>query len=159
MNFRGRPLIEHALAAAARWDPVVVAGPEVRMYLDGRAGVVVLSNDQPELGMSHSLGLANQFLPKEIGILVLLGDMPLIGEALIQTIDDAADGADFVYPVVAGEPGHPVRLSPRARARIDALPLGDTLRQLRGDSHLVRRAVPLEDRGAVYDLDTAADFD
>ncbi len=155
MPFRGKPLVEHAIAAAARWQPVVVAGAEVAEYLRGRADLTVVQNDEPELGMTHSLALANRAVARDGAILVLLGDKPLADTALVETIAGAAeDGDDVVYPVRNGEPGHPVALSPRARDRIGALPPGDTLRRLRADPELRCRAVETAEEGAFFDVDT-----
>ncbi|HYL27840.1 MAG TPA: NTP transferase domain-containing protein [Candidatus Nitrosotalea sp.] len=153
-DFRGRPMIEYAIAAAGRWRPLVVAGAEVAAYLAGRTDVELVRNDEPQRGMSHSLALANLALPEQIPIVVLLGDKPLVSEALIATICDAAGDADFVYPITKGEPGHPVWLSASARARIAVLPEGDTLRTLRDDATLVARAVETADPGASFDVDT-----
>ncbi len=154
MVFRGKPLVDHAISAAARWDPVVVAGAQVAAYLHGRPGLTVVRNDDPELGMMHSLALGSRAIPHGETIAVLLGDKPLAGAALIETLEEAAAGADFVYPVRGCEPGHPVVLSPRARARIDALPHGDTLRRLRDDPELCARAVETTEEGAFFDVDT-----
>lgn len=159
MSFRGRPLIEHAIAAAARWNPVIVAGVEVGAYLAGRSDITLVRNDEPELGMSHSLELANRYVRYDIPIVVLLADKPLVGEPLIEAICNAAPEADVVYPVRGTEPGHPVRLSPRARACIEGLPRGDTLRLLRSDDRLISHAVVTQDEGATFDIDTLAAFE
>jgi CTP:molybdopterin cytidylyltransferase MocA len=154
MKFRGRPLIEYAIAAARPWDPVVVAGAEVGKYLNGRSDATLLLNDAPELGMSHSLALAHRFLPADLALIVLLGDKPLLDRALVETICAAAAGADIAYPIRGDEPGHPVFLSPNARSHIDALPAGDTLRLLRAQPDLRQRAVETNDRAAFFDVDT-----
>lgn len=159
MTFRGRPLIEYAIAAAQKWKPIVVAGPEVAQYLAERADVAIVHNDEPELGMSHSLALANRFLGSATPIVVLLGDKPLVTEALVETICAKTDGADIVYPVRDGEPGHPVWLSVRARRCIDTLPPGDTLRLMRANERLTSRAVETIDPGAFFDVDTLAAFE
>jgi molybdenum cofactor cytidylyltransferase len=154
MEFRGRALIEYPIAAAQAWTPIVVAGPQVAGYLSGRCDVTVLCNDAPELGMSHSLSLANRALPEGATMIVLLGDKPLVGAALIESVLRAPAEADLAYPVRDGIPGHPVRLSPRARGCIDALPQGDTLRLLRDRADLRQWAVPTEDEGAFFDVNT-----
>jgi len=154
MHYRGRPLIEYAIAAAARWRPVVVCGPEVFRYLAGRRDVSLLRNDEPELGMSHSLSLGNRAVEEHGAIAVLLGDKPRVRERLIETMLNASRGADVVYPQRDGEPGHPVVLSARARRLIDRLPPGDTVRLLREHAELVARAVETPDEGAFFDVDT-----
>jgi len=159
MEFRGRPLIEHAIAAARRWKPLVVASPEVAAYLAGRGDVAVVRNDEPERGMSHSLVLAHRFLDRDGAAIVLLGDKPFVSEALIERICRQTGDADVVYPVRGVEPGHPVVLSAKARRRIESLPRGDTLRFLRSDPGLVRLAVETTDDGAYFDVDTPEDFE
>jgi molybdenum cofactor cytidylyltransferase len=158
MEFRGRPLIEHAIAAALAWHPVVVCSREVAEYLGQRSNLELVLNEQPERGMSHSLALANRQLRDENPMLVVLADKPLVSESLIETICSESAGADFVYPERNGEPGHPVWLSPRARRFIDYLPPGDTLRLLRENPHLTARAIATEDEGAFFDVDTMDAF-
>ncbi len=154
MPFRGRPMIEHAIAAAQGWRPLAVAGAEVFDYLSGRDDVELVRNDEPERGMSHSLRLADRFLPEQFAVIVLLGDKPLIAPALIDAVVAAAGDADVAFPARGGEPGHPVWISLRARRRIADLPDGDTLRLLREVPDLTLRAVHTEDEGAFFDVDT-----
>ncbi|MGA8534950.1 MAG: NTP transferase domain-containing protein [Candidatus Tumulicola sp.] len=154
MDFRGRALIEYAIAATQPWSPIAVVGSDVGAYLDGRPDVTLLRNDTPARGMSHSLALANRFLPSDLALIVVLGDKPLVSQTLVETICLAAADADVVYPLYDHEPGHPVWLSPQARLRIDGLPPGDTLRLLRTHPGLVQRTVETRDRGAVFDVDT-----
>jgi molybdenum cofactor cytidylyltransferase len=156
MDFRGRKLIEYPIAAAQAWNPIVVAGPEVERYLLGRSDVEVLLNEEADRGMSHSLALANRVVPTNAALIILLGDKPVISAELIEAICRAAGDADVVYPVHDGVPGHPVRLSPRARRRIGDLPPGDTVRLLRERSDLRQRAVQTTDLGAVFDIDTVS---
>lgn len=158
MDFRGRALIEYAIAAAQRWNPIAVVGADVAEYLDGRDDVTLVRNDSPARGMSHSLALANRFLPADLAMIVVLGDKPLISEALIETICSAAAGSDVVYPRHDDQPGHPVWLSPEARLRIGLLPPGDTVRRLRTHTDLVQRAVDTADCGAVFDVDTVVEL-
>ncbi|MGB6602131.1 MAG: NTP transferase domain-containing protein [Candidatus Cybelea sp.] len=96
MDFRGRLLIEHAIAAAQRWHPVVVCGREVAEYLALRSDLSLVPNAEPERGMSHSLALANRHLASDVSMLVVLGDKPLVSEALIETICAAMHDVDIV---------------------------------------------------------------
>lgn len=159
MPYRGVRLIEYSIAAAARWRPVVVCGPEVFEYLTGRKDIALLRNDEPERGMAHSLALGNRAVEEDLSIAVLLGDKPLVGERLIEEMLNASHGSDIAYPQRDGEPGHPVVLSSRARRFIDRLPPGDTVRLLRAHSQLVARAVDTADEGAFFDIDTIDAFE
>jgi CTP:molybdopterin cytidylyltransferase MocA len=159
LQFHGKTLIEYPIAAAQAWNPIVVAGPEVAAYLVGRSDVEVVRNDEPQLGMSHSLSLANKRAESDAALIVLLGDKPLVRRALIEAICSAAGNADVVYPVHEGVPGHPVWLSARARKFIGDLPGGDTARALREHPELRQRAVQTADHGATFDVDTIAALD
>jgi molybdenum cofactor cytidylyltransferase len=159
MEFRGRALIEHPIAAAQPWSPIVVAGREVAEFLCGRRDVAIVRNDEPELGMSRSLQQANRVLPSEVAMIVLLGDKPLVSRPLIETVCRAARSGDVVYPVRSDEPVHPVFLSPRARRYIDDLPAGDTLRFLRMHPDLTHHAIETAVEGAFFDVDTLDAFD
>ncbi|HET9096294.1 MAG TPA: nucleotidyltransferase family protein [Candidatus Baltobacteraceae bacterium] len=155
MPYRGRPMIEHALEAAQRWKPLVVAGAQVAAHLRAMNADVLL-NHAPRRGMTHSLALANAHIPSDAALIVLLGDKPLVTPQLIAQIADALADGDAIFPVhpQTREPGHPVIFSPRARAKIPLLPDGDALRALRDDPELVRREIATEDRGAYFDIDT-----
>ncbi|HEY1868523.1 MAG TPA: nucleotidyltransferase family protein [Candidatus Cybelea sp.] len=159
MPFRGRPLIEYSIEAAARWQPVVVCSREVAHHLAGRADVALIRNEEPELGMSHSLTLANRAIEEDVAIGVLLADKPLVSEDLIETVRRASRGADVTYPQHGGQPGHPVVLSPRARRFIDHLPPGDTVRLLRAHLALSVHPVDTADEGAFFDIDTIDAFE
>lgn len=161
MPFRGRPMIEYALEAARQWKPLVVAGTQVAQYLGTLPGVDVLVNDAPQRGMAHSLVLANEAIPNDAAIAVLLGDKPLVTPQLIAQLGGALGDADVVFPVhpETREPGHPVIFSPRARKKIPLSPDGDSLRGLRDDTALIRRRIDTDDPGAYFDIDTAGALD
>ncbi|HEX4014769.1 MAG TPA: NTP transferase domain-containing protein [Candidatus Cybelea sp.] len=160
MLFRGRPLLEYAVASAQRWDPLLVAGPEIFGAFAGRVDVTLVLNSQPQRGMTHSLALADAAIHPGDAIVVLLGDKPLVTEQLIARLCAARADADVAYPVRAGDgvPGHPVFFSPAARRRIGDLPLGDTLHLLRDDPAMARLPVPTLDEGAFFDVDTPGEL-
>jgi len=157
LPFHGRPMIEHALQAALRWKPLVVAGHEVAAYLAQREAIMVVRNDKPERGMTHSLALANEAIARDAALIVMLGDKPLVSPQIIESLCEASHDADITFPREphTGEPGHPVVFSPRARVKIPSLPDGDSLRAVRDDPSLVRREIAVADLGAYFDIDTA----
>lgn len=161
LPFHGRPMIEHALEAASRWKPLVVAGREVAAYLAEREGIAVVRNENPERGMTHSLVLANEAIERAAALVVLLGDKPLMSPQIIESVCNAGADADIAFPREphTGEPGHPVIFSPRARAKIPSLPDGDSLHALRDDPSLERREIVLDDLGAYFDIDTAGSLE
>jgi molybdenum cofactor cytidylyltransferase len=155
MRYRGRPLIEHAIRAARRWNPIVVAGTQVAEHLRGSGASLVLNTD-PERGMAHSLALADKNVPAGAALIVLLGDKPLVSAALIGRVCEELGDADVAYPVhpQTSQPGHPVVFSARARHKIAKLADGDTLHDLRDDAEFASVRVPIDDRGAFFDVDT-----
>lgn len=162
LPFGAGSMLEAVLEACAGRPTVVVtssavaASPSIQERLaTGRFDLV--ANDAPERGMAHSLRLAHHRVAPSHALAVLLGDKPLVGPALLQTLLDARE-ADVVYPSRRGVGGHPVIFSLRARALIDGLPEGDTLQQLRDDPRLTRFAVPIDDEGAFVDVDTEEDY-
>ena len=153
----GRPMIAHAIDAAARWPRVVVAGSGLAATLES-APVLVVCNDAPERGMSHSLALADAAIANSEPIAVLLADLPDITPAAIAAVVDAYDeGIDVVVPRYRDTFVHPVVFGPRARRKIAALPDGDTIRSLRDDTSLQRRIVPV-DYNVGMDIDMPGDY-
>jgi len=153
----GRPMIAHAIAAAARWPRVVVAGSGLAPALES-SRVLVVRNDAPERGMSHSLALADAAIARSEPIAVLLADLPDITPAAIAAVVDAYDeDVDVVVPRYREAFVHPVVFGPRARRKIAALPDGDTIRSLRDDTSLHRRIVTV-DCNVGTDIDTPGDY-
>jgi CTP:molybdopterin cytidylyltransferase MocA len=154
--FRGLPMIEYSLEAAAKWHPLIIASRDVANYLQDRPELQTIVNDSPYLGMTHSLRLADAALPDDISIIVLLADKPLISAELITQIRAIARDVDVAYPVNSRAiPGHPVVFSPRARRKIADLPDGDSIKLVRDNRALTRRTLLTADVGAFFDVDTA----
>ena len=153
----GRPLIAHAIEAAANWPRVVVAGSDLAAALESLP-VRIVRNDASERGMSYSLALADAAIARSEPIAVLLGDLPDITPAAIAAVVEAYDeSVDVVVPRHGATLVHPVVFGPRARREIAALPDGDTIKTLRDDSSLRRRIVHV-DAGALTDIDTPGDY-
>lgn len=155
--------IERALAASAAYPTVIVGSRSdgALVASAARFGVRLVSNENPERGMTHSLRLANEALglPKA-SLAVLLVDTPLVDSDVLSRVIAAALRTDIAYPVSAdGQPGHPVVFGPRARAALDELADGDTLRRLRDDTRFSHAAVAFADRRPFTDVDTQDDFD
>lgn len=157
-------LLERALDAAAAYPTVVVIGTApypARALLDARVrdgGVRVIVNDAPHLGMNRSLALAHAVVTEEHAIAVLLVDTPFVDAALLARVIAARAGADVAHPRRGDVPGHPVIFGPRARALIDSLPPGDSLRQLRDDPTLARVRIAIDDHLPFIDIDTPDDL-
>jgi molybdenum cofactor cytidylyltransferase len=151
------PLLERAVRACGGFERVIVASPENAAFLSGRTLRVVV-NDRPELGMTHSLKLANQGIDSSLAIVVFPADLALIEPQNVAYVVGAAADADVTYPRRGdGVPGHPVVFSPRARGGIADLPDGDTIRQLRDRADLSRRILILDERWPYVDVDYPSD--
>jgi CTP:molybdopterin cytidylyltransferase MocA/SAM-dependent methyltransferase len=157
-EFRGRPMVEHVLGAAlaAGLSPVVVVvGPDREIRWPA-ARVVV--NPDPSRGLSSSLKVGLNAVAGDEpvgGVVVLLGDQPMVSPAVIAMLLGAARDRPIVVPRYAdGEPGNPVILER------SAWPLAA---QLRGDRGMVQLFATHPDLvryvdvpGANPDVDTAA---
>lgn len=151
----GEPLIARVQAAVAHLPTTIVASPTLGTQ---PASARVILNPDPERGMAHSLRLADAAIDPNDALLVLLADMPWITRAIVDAVIAAAGDADVCYPVRDGIGGHPVSFSPRARAKIAALPDGDSLRTLRDDPGLTRITLPLKSDAAYRDVDVPGDL-
>jgi molybdenum cofactor cytidylyltransferase len=152
----GRPLIEHALAALASLERVVVVlgarAGEIRATADlGRADVVVC-RDWGD-GLSASLRCGLDALAGADEVVVVLADQPFITPAVVARVLSApAAAARAVYD---GEPGHPV---------VIRRPLLDRADELRGDTgfrDLLAGVTEVEcsDLADPRDIDTRADLE
>jgi molybdenum cofactor cytidylyltransferase len=113
----GKPMVRHAVEAAlaSQAHPVlVVTGHEaddVRAALAG-LGVTFVANPDFAQGLSSSLKAGIRAVPTDAtGALVLLGDMPRINAAHLDTMIAACAspaGAAIVVPVHEGQRGNPV---------------------------------------------------
>ncbi len=153
----GQPLIGRILAAVSAWPLVVVAGDDVARTL-GQTSLRIIRNAMPERGMAHSLALADCAITPNEPIAIMLGDLADITAQTIGAVIAAYDDAvDVVVPCCSGVPVHPVVFGPAARAKIAALPDGDTIKRIRDDPSLRRRIVEV-DRTALIDIDTPDDY-
>jgi molybdenum cofactor cytidylyltransferase len=154
----GQTLLERALGACAEYPVVAVALPETAAALrESRARIVL--NHEPDLGMSHSLKLANAVIDPSHAIAVLPADLAKITADDVRAVIASSTDSDVTFPALPdGTPGHPVVFSPKARAGIVDLHDGDLIRELRDRSDLRRRIIERDVPGPYVDIDTAADF-
>ncbi len=160
--FRGRALVEHALAAAVGSGlapvVVVVSNAEVEAVLPPE--IRVAHNDAPERGISSSLQAALRSVEPDAeidGVVVGLADQPLVGPEAYRRLAGAYDaGARLAVATYGGVRGNPVLIG-REHWR-EALALeGDE-----GARVLVRRhgavEVPCDGTGDATDVDTPEDL-
>ncbi|MEU3602163.1 nucleotidyltransferase family protein [Streptomyces sp. NPDC006798] len=168
LRHRGRPLVEHAVAAlrAGGCDPVYVvlgaAAEEVRARAD-LTGCAIVDNPGWERGMGSSLRAGLAALPPYAdAVVVLLVDQPGIGAAAVARVRAAGTGTGRAALAAArydGVRGHPVLLG--------AAHWPDVARSATADrgarSYLRTRPelalVECGDVAAPFDVDTPADLD
>lgn len=159
----GVPLARRVVAqvAGSRASPVIVVTghqrEEVARALEG-LDVRLVYNEAYGEGIASSVKAGIAAVPEECdGALICLGDMPLVGEGLIDALIDrfAPDaGALIVVPISGGRRGNPVLWSRRFFPELMTLE-GDV-----GARHLIERRgeavaeVAVEGDGAFLDIDT-----
>jgi CTP:molybdopterin cytidylyltransferase MocA len=166
----GRPLVEHALAAVAGLDPVIVVlgahADEVRAGADLSGAEIVVCDDWAEgMGASLRAGLgaatgtgtaaardaASATRAGADEVVVVLADQPFITRAAVERVRAApGDGARATY---GGAPGHPVVLRRALLARAG---------ELRGDAGfrgVAMTEVECGDLADPRDIDTQADLE
>lgn len=154
----GDTLLARAVRAGATYNVLVVTSSALREPAQA-LGVRVVTNDEPERGMAHSLRLANAAIDAEAPILVLPADLLLIEPQHVARIAAAANGNDIVHPLRGdGTPGHPVYFSPRARSLIGRLSDNEPIARVRDDRALVRRTLSIEDAWPYQDVDRPSDL-
>ncbi|MFC1583287.1 NTP transferase domain-containing protein [Candidatus Neomarinimicrobiota bacterium] len=113
----GRPMITAVVenTVATSFSPIVVVTgfgeEELTPVLQGY-DVTVVSNPDWMKGMSGSIRVGIEAFPDDInGAFIILGDMPLLQSATLETLKDRFlrnQGHKIVYPTYQGQQGHPV---------------------------------------------------
>jgi len=157
----GEPMVAHAVAAAlaSRARPVIVVtgheADEVEAVLP--QGVTVVRNADHASGIASSLRCGLAAVPDEAGAaVVLLGDMPRVGAAAIDTLIALfaeAPRVAAVAPSWQGQPGNPVLLARRLFADVMQLVGDEGARRLfAGRSDVMN--VAMDDPAVAIDIDT-----
>jgi molybdenum cofactor cytidylyltransferase len=160
--FRGRSPLERVVAALGARECVLVVPS--RRAAEAAALVPqthVVTNDEPDRGMTRSLRIGLERVASDRAFGVLPADMPAMNEATIAATEALlVENVDVAYPVdERGVAGHPVLFSAAARAIVEALPEGDTLRRARDDASLRRATWLCTDRSAFFDVDEPSDWE
>lgn len=151
----GLTVLDAAIAATDGLDQRIVVA---RAPISAPQGVRVVINPDADAGMGGSLAIGVAALTPCDGVFVVLGDMPLIPQAVYQQLAAHLTGYNIVVPTHDGRDGHPV---------LFAATCFDDLRALKGDTgarHLITggryRVVRLEvdTEAIVQDIDTKDDL-
>ncbi|SLN76893.1 NTP transferase domain-containing protein [Oceanibacterium hippocampi] len=159
----GKPMVAHAVdaALAAACDPVLVVtghqADQVRAALGDRAVQFVDSSDYAA-GLSASLRAGYAALPEAAdGAIVMLGDMPRVGAALLDSMIAAFDpreGRAIVVPTYRGKRGNPVLIGREFAGDIAALKGDLGARHLIAENDEVTVEVPIDGDAIFFDIDT-----
>lgn len=167
LKLDGRPILKAVLDVLGQTkvdEVVVVLGADAaRIRKEVRFGRErVVMNEDSAGGMSSSLRLGLKSIsPKSEGILVVLGDQPLVSPATIDKLVDvfAEEDPPVVLPVHDGARGNPVLFARRVFPEVMKV-VGDV-----GAKSVVKKyggrvlEVPVNDAGVLVDVDTPADYD
>ena len=153
-------VVDNVLASRAR-PVLVVTGHErarVEEALAGRPVLLTHADDYAD-GLSASLRAGLRALPAEVeGVLVCLGDMPLVPGPMLDRLlaaFDPEEGRAIVQPTFGGKGGNPVLWSREFIPEMLAITGDVGARHLTG-VHADRRAdVEMADDGVLRDFDTA----
>jgi CTP:molybdopterin cytidylyltransferase MocA len=159
-EFRGRPVLEHAVAAltASPLDRVIVVlgshSTAIASAVDLRGAETVLSSAWRE-GQAASLRTGVQAAGDAEAVVVTLGDQPLISPTAVARVIAARDGAAVgIRATYADVPGHPVLLERRIFEAVAGLS-GDVGARALSDAGEWRE-VPCDGLGLPADVDTPA---
>lgn len=158
-----KPLVRHVVDAACASDAsplVIVTGHErekLSAVLSGIGATCVHNPDYAD-GLSTSLKAGLAALPADCdGAVILLGDMPLVTPAIINSLIAAApiDTSKIAaVPVINGEWGNPVLLMRRCFADISLLEGDSGARKYLMAHRDQVLEVPVNDASILVDLDT-----
>lgn len=157
LDWRGKPLLERALLAAAALDAsVLVGGPDAVALPPGMTRVPAPAGKPAQ---SRSLAAGIRALPAGVaGAMVLLGDMPLVTPGLVLELAGAFRPGRFLVPVHAGTRGNPVVIPKEMFARALAL-AGDTgARPLLAEPGAPADYLEVDDPAVLTDVDTPDDY-
>ena len=159
----GTPVALAALANLRAALPHVIAvvrpGVPLLENLLSEAGATVILCGNADDGMAASLATAVGASGAVAGWVVALADMPYIQpETIAKVAASLAAGADIVAPVYRGERGHPVGVSGRFRAQLEALRGDEGARALLKENAGLVKLIEVDDPGVCRDIDTPADL-
>ncbi|MGH8434697.1 MAG: nucleotidyltransferase family protein [Pseudomonas sp.] len=154
----GARLLASTVALAQRCfaEVYVVLRPEDEPQLLGLgAGVKIVRCAAADLGMGHSLAAGVRAVAelRSKAVAVLLGDMPWIAESSLQHLANAADPERIVFPLYAGERGHPVIFGRRYWRELEALTGDQGAKAVLSGHEEAWLGIELDDPGVLLDVD------
>ena len=159
----GKPLIRHCLDTileSGLQQIIVVLGPsgrQIEQFISDLP-VAIAWNSEQESDMADSVRIGVDALPENAaGVLVCLGDHPLVQPATIQKMTDHffAHPDKIIIPRYSGRKGHPT-LFPRVV--IEEIFSVATLRDIVHQTPNRLALLDILDPGVIVDIDTPEDF-
>ncbi|MEM0173697.1 MAG: nucleotidyltransferase family protein [Sulfolobaceae archaeon] len=120
----GKMLIQYVLEALEGLDRVIVGGKYIRDLIENFPSEIIIYNPFWKEGMSTSLKLGLRFFNNYDGVIIALGDMPLITREIVQKIINAYDNCKAVVPVYGDNFGNPVLIGKELYKEIEKI-VGD----------------------------------
>lgn len=159
-----------ALRSGGASPVVIVAAPDdTELQEWARAfGATVAINPDPDRGMLSSiregiaaLGGTARLAQRHEVVLVAPGDLPALRPATVAELlwRRAAAGAPLAVPTFGGKRGHPLAIAPDLLPEIETLDLSVGLKELLERHAAAVLEVPVDDPGAVRDVDTPEDYE
>jgi molybdenum cofactor cytidylyltransferase len=122
-------------------------------------GVEVIECPRADEGMGASLACAVHAAGEADGFVVALADMPFIRPSSIAAVREALSaGAALAAPYYRTRRGHPVGLSARFRAQLEALAGDEGARAILAAHEAALVKLPVGDPGVVRDIDRPSDL-
>lgn len=163
-EFKGKALVRHVTEAALSSSacPVMVVTGHEREAIErilGDLPVSFVHNPDYGEGLSTSLRCALAALPQEaVGMIVLLGDMPLITSTLVTDLvirfEESSYESAAVFPSYRGRRGNPVLLGHKLFKAIAGLAGDEGARRLIESGRQDVLEWPVENAGILVDVDT-----
>lgn len=162
--FRGRRLIEYALLSALLsfvGDVIIVKSPDLVIEESIREKVKVIENNQPALGISHSIALGvREVRDRYDATIISLGDQPFIPSRHYKRLHDIAsiDPAGIVYTQCDSRIGNPALFHSKYFRFLSTMFGDEGAKKVISDNFTDSTSVDIEDCGFLMDIDTIEDL-
>lgn len=166
-NSAGAPLLEASLGrfpSALFHRRLLVVGPHDNdiAAIGRQCGFEIAVNNTPESGMGSSIAAGVRACPPCDGVMIALGDMPLLKPATVETLAEsfvASTGETVIAPVFNGQRGHPVIFPSLCFDALRGLDGDAGARRLIASGDTALLTLPVDDPGVLQDIDTPDDID
>jgi molybdenum cofactor cytidylyltransferase len=149
----------HLIKEIRRVVAVIRPGADAVANLLRSENCEVVLCPEADQGMGASLACAVRSVADADAFLVALADMPFVRPTSIAAVRDAlARGAPLAAPYFHARRGHPVGVSARFRAALEALSGDEGARQLLAEHEAELVKVPVGDPGVLRDIDQPGDL-